>query len=414
MKIILFLFLTLCMGISVQAQAPVSTPTTPLLTADQLDQLLGPIALYPDSLIALILPASTVPSDVVLAERYQSAKSDPAQIPNQSWSDSVKSLTRYPDVLQWLNQNLDWTTQVGTAFISQPADVMDAIQQLRARAKAAGHLVSTTQQQVTVDSGDIYIQPTDPQVIYVPQYDPYTIYNNGGYADMAPFMTFGLGFAIGSWLNYDMDWHRHGVYMGDWRSGRDYRGYGGGGGNYVNITNAHQWRPSSNSVQHVRRAGNQGTRAISQARPLPGVTVPHGTRTAGNRQVGARATQVSNAGNLPKSQARDFTGRSQNRPAVATPQRKSNTPAVAAHAPTAPKTSALSNYQRGSSVRQSSNRGQVSRKQTAAPSSQRQSRPTVSRQAPARSAPRASAFHKSAAPAAHAASSRGAKSRTKH
>ena len=180
MKTILILLLGLCVGASMYAQAPAAPPTAPLLTADQLDQLLGPIALYPDSLIALILPASTVPSDIVLAERYQSAKGDPARIPNQSWSDSVKALTRYPTVLQWLNQNLDWTTQLGTAFISQPANVMDVIQQLRARVKAAGHLVSTTQQQVLVDGGDIYIQPADPQTIYVPQYDSDTIYDDGG------------------------------------------------------------------------------------------------------------------------------------------------------------------------------------------------------------------------------------------
>lgn len=418
MKTILILLLGLCVGASTYAQAPVVPPTAPLLTADQLDQLLGPIALYPDSLIALILPASTVPSDVVLAERYQSAKGDPAQIPNQSWSDSVKSLTRYPTVLQWLNQNLDWTTQLGTAFISQPAGVMDAIQQLRARAKAAGHLVSTTQQQVLVDSGDICIQPANPQVIYVPQYDSDTIYDEGGYADMVPFMTFGMGYAMGAWLNYDMDWHRHGVYMGDWRTGRDYRGYGGAAGNYANITNARQWRPSANSVQHALRTGNQGIRAVSHAQPLPGVTIPHGTRTAGNKQAGTLATRVPSGGNSSNPQVRDFTGRSPSGPSVATLQHQTTTPAVAAHAPTTPNASILNDYRRGSDARQSSNRGQLSRQPSVAPAIYRPASPSLTRAEPThsapaavRSAPAASAYHMSAAPAAHAASAQGGQSR---
>ena len=103
------------------------------LLPEALNQLLAPIALYPDALIALILPASTVPSDLVLAARYISSNGDPAQVVNQPWDDSVKSLVRYPDVVKWMDQNLEWTTQVGEAFLDQPADVMNTIQQLGPR-----------------------------------------------------------------------------------------------------------------------------------------------------------------------------------------------------------------------------------------------------------------------------------------
>ena len=126
--------------------APVQTsqqnqplPATQILSQDSLKQLLAPIALYPDALIALILPASTVPSDVVLASRYIAGNGDPKQIPNQQWDNSVQSLASYPDVLTWMDQNLEWTTSLGQAFLVQPADVMNAIQQLRAQAQAAGN-----------------------------------------------------------------------------------------------------------------------------------------------------------------------------------------------------------------------------------------------------------------------------------
>jgi hypothetical protein len=412
MKTFLILLLSVCLVASTQAQAPVAQGATPLLTADKLDQLLGPLALYPDSLIALILPASTEPANIALAARYLSDNGDPAQIPNQPWDDSVKSLTRYPNVLQWLNQNLDWTTQLGDAFLSQPADVMDAIQQLRAQAKAAGHLMDTAQQQVIVDNGDISIEPTDPNTIYVPEYDPDTIYEDGDYADTDTFITFGLGFPIGAWLNYDMDWHHHGVYVGDWRTGSDYRGRGGAAGGNANLTNARPWHPDPNSVRREGRIADRGTRAVSTPKPLPGVTIPHGSRTAGNSKG-----RASNASNSPRSQGRDFTGRGEiSAPVVAAPSERS-APAVLSHSPTPPG-SLFNDYRRGSDALQSSNRGRLSRQPSVAPAINRPAPASFSPAAPERSAPAAarpapaaSAFHVSAVPAARASSSRGAQSR---
>ena len=160
---------------SARAQAPPSPVEPPPAAAESvpsklppeaLNQLLAPIALYPDALVALILPASTVPSDLVLAARYISSNGDPAQIVNQPWDDSVKSLARYPDVVKWMDQNLEWTTQVGDAFLNQPADVMNTIQQLRVQAIAAGTLVDCPQQRVVKERDCIRIVPAEPDLIY--------------------------------------------------------------------------------------------------------------------------------------------------------------------------------------------------------------------------------------------------------
>jgi hypothetical protein len=256
------------------APPPSSQPAPQPFTQEELKQLLGPIALYPDALIALILPASTVPSDLVLAARFVASKGDPAQVANQPWDDSVKSLARYPDIVTWMDQNLEWTTQLGEAFLDQPADVMNTIQQLRAQARAAGTLIDTPQQKVVEDQSYIRIVPAEPEVIYVPQYDPevvyvesYEPYPYGGYESYSytPYwgsaLTFGIGFAVGPWLNYDCDWPRRRVCVGDWnprwRNNWDSewrRGSKPGRGDYevrntVNVVNinsasARVWEPS--------------------------------------------------------------------------------------------------------------------------------------------------------------------------
>ena len=176
-----------------------------------MDQLLGPIALYPDPLIAQILPASTVPTQIVLADRYISDGGDPNQIDQQPWDVSVQALARYPNVLQWMDQNLGWTAELGQAFLNQQQDVMDSIQRLRQSAASFGNLQSTPQQQVINDGGDIEIVPADPEVIYVPVYQPNVVYYQATYG--APFITFGAGCAIGPWLNCDFDWHNHNIII---------------------------------------------------------------------------------------------------------------------------------------------------------------------------------------------------------
>jgi hypothetical protein len=188
-------------------------PEYQTLSAQQLDQLLGPIALYPDPLIAQILPASTLPTQIVLADRYVTGGGDPNQIDQQPWDASVQAVAHYPNVLKWMDDNLNWTTALGQAFLNQQQDVMDSVQRLRATAQNLGNLQSTPQQQVAEDDGTIDITPTDPDMIYVPTYSPDVVYYQNGYG--APFITFGVGFPIGFWLNCDFDWHHRNLIIWD-------------------------------------------------------------------------------------------------------------------------------------------------------------------------------------------------------
>ena len=248
---------------------PVPTPVQygpQKLSQEQLVVLLAPVALYPDALIALILPASTVPSDVVLAARYLKSNGDPEHTENQPWDESVKSLTRYPEVLAWMDQKLEWTASLGEAFVEQPADVMSAVQTLRQQAKAAGNLADTPQQKVVEEESSIRIVPADPDVIYVPQYDPQVVYIQS-YTSV-PFVTFGLGCAVGMWLSYDFDWNRRCFYRGNWRGWNHGHGGNRGGASLVNIdiNNANPWQPSANARrQTIQRQINNNGNARHQA-----------------------------------------------------------------------------------------------------------------------------------------------------
>jgi hypothetical protein len=175
--------------------------------------MLGPIALYPDPLIAQILPAATLPTEVVLADRYVNGGGDPNLVDQQPWDPSIQALARYPAILNWLDDNLAWTTAIGQAFLYQQQDVMDSIQRLRAQAQALGNLQSTPQESVVIDNGAIEILPSNPEVIYLPVYQPDVVYFQR--ANSTPFISFGLGFSVGAWLNCDFDWHnRHLIVWG--------------------------------------------------------------------------------------------------------------------------------------------------------------------------------------------------------
>jgi uncharacterized membrane protein YgcG len=199
-----FVFAGTAICLRAQMAAPPPMPADQPVSDAQLDQMLGPIALYPDPLIAQILPASTLPTQIVLADRYVTGGGDPNQIDQQPWDASVQALARYPNVLKWLDDNLNWTTELGQAFLNQQPAVMASIQRLRATANNLGNLQSTPQQQVITDGGDIQIVPVDPQVIYVPVYQPDQVYYDN--ANGSPFITFGIGWPIGAWLDYDCDW----------------------------------------------------------------------------------------------------------------------------------------------------------------------------------------------------------------
>ena len=249
------------------------SPQAQQLGQGELEKLLAPIALYPDDLVAQILTASTYPLEVVQAARWANehanvqgeALQDAMQ--QQSWDASVKGLTAVPQVLAMMNDKLDWTQQVGEAFLAQPNDVSNAIQQLRAKATANGNLKSSKQLKVSsvAASGSpppppappppdmdpammpppppanyIMIEPVDPDMYYVPIYDPTVVYGPWPWADYAPFywyppgyvlgaaiIGFGVGFFVGSALWCHYNWGRGGGW--------------GGGGVVVNVARYNQF-----------------------------------------------------------------------------------------------------------------------------------------------------------------------------
>ena len=163
--------------------APAVTPIPDAaLTPEELEKLVARIALYPDDLVALILPASTNPLQIVQADRYLAKrKTDPKLPLDDKWDDSVKSLLNYPEVVTMMSNDLDWTAALGEAVVADQGEVLEAVQAFRRKTQSAGNLKTDPKQTVVVEKEVIKIVPTDPQVIYVPQYNPTTVVVSGGY-----------------------------------------------------------------------------------------------------------------------------------------------------------------------------------------------------------------------------------------
>ena len=173
---------------------------TAVFKQEELDQILAPIALYPDALVSQVLIASTYPLEVVQADRFAkqnaSLKGDPLTkaLEGQSWDPSVKSLVNFPQVLTMMSEKLDWTQKLGDAFLAQQKTVMDTIQSLRAKAQAAGNLKTTKEQTVIVEQKIIRIEPASPQVIYVPAYNPTVVYGAWPYPAYPPYYYYPPGY----------------------------------------------------------------------------------------------------------------------------------------------------------------------------------------------------------------------------
>ena len=335
MKAPLAALLALALAAPLHAQAPAAGGPGTTYTPEQLDQLVAPIALYPDPLIALMLPAATAPFDIALAAQYLAANGDPAGIDSQPWDPSVKGLAHYPDVLTWMNGNADWTAALGAAFAMQPADVMKSVQQMRARARAAGTLVNTPQQQVDTEGDDIRIVPTQQDVIYAPEYDPDIVYDvPEGYT--GPFLTFGVGYPAGAWLGFECDWDDFGIWAGPWHRGwdyrRDWRDSRGGG---------RAWHPDPRRGHdlvrdHYRPAGN-----------------PPAPRTVAGIRAPGRA-----AGPAARPETRPVA-RPAAAPAQSRPDYRGYNPAARPATP-APASPLFGGYTRGTQARDNSARGHAS------------------------------------------------------
>jgi Protein of unknown function (DUF3300) len=204
-----------------QQSPPSQQPPAQPLSAEQLDQLVAPIALYPDNLLGQILTASTYPIETVMAARWSAANPNVKgpqledAMQQQSWDPAVKALTAVPQVLAMMNDKLDWTQSLGDAYLSQPDDIAAAVQRLRLKADATGNLRGSTQQRVRrvhapqpiiIDGRPepeyIVIEPIDPDVIYVPIYDPYVVYGPWAYPAYRPFFWYPPGYVAAAVIGF--------------------------------------------------------------------------------------------------------------------------------------------------------------------------------------------------------------------
>ncbi|MGF6772816.1 hypothetical protein P3T18_005310 [Paraburkholderia sp. GAS199] len=222
----------LFVGLAAPGVALAQTPAK--VSNQQLDSLTAPIALYPDALLAQVLMASTFPQDVESAAAWSKANSklqgDDAvkAVASQPWDPSVQSLVAFPQVLATMASKPDWVSQLGNAFLAQPNDVMDSVQRLRKQAQSAGNLSTNSQQKVVVEQSTIQIVPANPQVVYVPTYNPTVVYGAWpypayppvyvppppGYAIATGFATglaFGAGIAVANSLWGGFNWNSHDV-----------------------------------------------------------------------------------------------------------------------------------------------------------------------------------------------------------
>jgi uncharacterized membrane protein YgcG len=304
------------------AATPPQAPPYTQQTAEQLQQLVAPIALYPDSLVAQILAASAFPEQVVEADRWAQAHPDLKGIDlghavdQQPWDPSVKALAAFPSVLGNMDKNLSWTSSLGDAYYNQQPDVMDAVQVMRQRAQTAGNLATTPQQTVATQDSNISIAPTDPDEVYVPAYNPWSVYGGpvvawpGWYPYPGiwfggPYLSWGGGFGIGWFGGFGWGWGHWGFNWG----GR-YAMYGGG--RYYSGS-----RTFYNRSSYARAAGARGgfngarggvyNRPGATARPFDGNRQAARGYAAPRGQSGVRSGAYS--GYNHGGQARSYSSR---------------------------------------------------------------------------------------------------------
>jgi len=268
-----------------------TAPTSSAPSAQELQQLVAPIALYPDGLVAQVLAGSTYPTQLVEAERWmQEHKNLQGQelakaVDQQIWDPSIKALTEFPQVLDNMNKNLSWTSALGDAYVNDPKGVMSAIQVLRKEAQHAGNLKSTPQQTVSTEGQTIVIEPANPETVYVPSYSPeiygvpvadYPGYT--GWGAVAPgVISFGAGMAVGAAFGgYGWGWHGWGA---NWRGGNVTYNHN----NFVSNSNAF----ANRNLANVNRNMANVNRDFSKVNPS-------------NIDRGAAANRA-NAGNLDRN-----------------------------------------------------------------------------------------------------------------
>ena len=323
-------------------------------TPEDLQQLVAPIALYPDSLVAQILAASTFPDQVVEADQSVQAHPDlkgdalGQSVDQQTWDPSIKALTAFPSVLGNMNKNLSWTSSLGDAYYNQQQDVMDAVQVMRQRAQEAGNLKTTPQQTVTSQDSTIIIEPASPEVVYVPEYDPWLVY--GGPVEAwpgwyeypgiwygGPYLSYGVGFGIGfyggygwGWRHWGSDWHHRSITY-------DHDRYYSRSRTFYNRDNYYRGGDARGALNRDR-GGFSGDRGGDRARG-----------NEGNRPASANAGTPSRVENRPAPAARPFEGNNNAARGYAEPRGQSGV-----------RSGAFSNYDHGGQERSFSSRGSAS------------------------------------------------------
>jgi Protein of unknown function (DUF3300) len=317
------------------APAPASAPAQgDVLKPEEIDALVSPIALYPDNLLAQVMMASTYPLEVVQASRWlkdnKGLKDDAlkAAVDKQGWDESVRSLVATPSVLDMMSDKLDWTQKLGDAVLAQETDVMDAIQRLRAKADANNKLKTTKEQKVSKKSEGskqvIVIEPTNPETVYVPYYDPAVVYGAWPYPAYPPYywgagywpgggallgtgLAFGAGYAIGRWAGGggywggNVNWTNNNINIkggGNWQHNVDHRH----GVRYNNTNVANKFNKGNNirggANNRMDFRGHNGQAALRPGGP--GGDRPGGGAGAGNRPGGGdRPGGGAGAGNRP-------------------------------------------------------------------------------------------------------------------
>ena len=322
---------------------------------EELSQMLAPIALYPDSLLANILVAATFPLEVVAADRWVKQNKDlkgdqlNAAMDEMKWDLSVKALAPFPEVLAMMSEKLEWTQTLGEAFLAQQADVMDTVQKLRAKAQAEGYLKTTQEQKVEVKGQAIVIEPASPTTIYVPAYNPTVVYGAWPYPAYPPYSYYPAGAAVAA----GVFGFAAGVAVGAaWNNGWGRWNWAGGS---MNVNVNRNVNINGNRVSHHQTTNwNQASRRGSVA-TRDSVAARHGGSAAEGR--------------------RDFRGNAQTRPASGGTGRPSQMPAQGASAgPTAgsvqqglqQRGGAFQGVGSGGSARMSSDRGRASRQESSA------------------------------------------------
>jgi hypothetical protein len=361
------------------AAPPPSAP--PKFSAAELEKLAAPIALHPDPLIAIILPASVYPLEIVQAARFVKDTNNIPKLDEQPWDENVKAVAQFPELIEKMDADLSWTSDLGQAFLEQPRELMDTIQMLRAKANASGVLKTTPQQVVvvtntiveqTIEQQVVYvtntvvqIQPANPQIIYVPTY-PYSIYYYYPppvYVGPPPALTFAVGITVGLIIANNCDWHHGGIYVGHhgvavWGGG-SYHGHGNVNVNVnrnVNINNTtinnvnrtpQPWQPDQS---RLRTSGTPASKASLQSAQARGWSSSAAQPQSVNRPA---STPTVSRPTPSQTYNRPTSSPSYNQPA--------NSSSYSRPAPSTSRENAFGDLSDGASARDFSNRGSVSR-----------------------------------------------------